>query len=276
MVRVQEARSSSQRAHVAVYAGWRPGGGCSSRDDDEYQHEADGTAAREFVGADDRYRSSVRQEGQSLSGGRSPCPPAVGWRPANPAPMIQWCRLNLAVVLVAAFVLVTAACGPPADDAAKRRVRLIAEDAIETMMPPGGRLLSESETAGHEPNIGGPGEPTVTRTYSFVGDTRSTAISIVEQVRRAGWRVFPHCDAVDGAFILTGGKDMEGFRGSFQAQVWVRPASAGDPATNLPPRAAERLVSLAISTAYPEDDVATTRAAAPQTPSLEGALPDCL
>lgn len=190
--------------------------------------------------------------------------------------MIQRCRFRIAVVLVAAFALVTPGCGPPANDEAKRRVGIIAEDPIKTIMPPGGRLLSESATAGHEPNVGGPGRPTVSRTYSFVGDTRSTAISIVEQVRRVGWRVFPQCDDVDGAFIVTGGKEMEGFRASFEAQVWIRPASAGYPAMKLPPTPAGPLVSLAISATYPEDEVATTRVAAPPTTTPEGALPDCL
>ena len=178
-----------------------------------------------------------------------------------------------ALALLGTGVLGLVGCAPPPNDEARRRVRLLAQDPIKTVQPPGGRLLRQSRDAGHGMSPGGDADPVVVWVYSFSGDTRAAALSVAEQIRQAGWTVTPTCDTTTGSFSLGGGKRFDRFDARLGADVGVTPnvpASDGLPAQNAKPQ-----VRIILTTPYPNDYVSSTPTeAALGEPRPRG--PDCL
>ena len=133
--------------------------------------------------------------------------------------------------LLAGTVLLACAPGPSA--AAKKRVATLAADPIGTLNPPGSEPVLESRVAGHKTQAPyGQGRPTVHRHYTFTGDARQAARSVLEQGRAAGWSLEADCDLQkDDTFWVRGSKrltDATGtYRAAFEAQIYTRPASPG-------------------------------------------------
>ena len=135
------------------------------------------------------------------------------------------------LVLLLGTVLLACAPGPSA--AAKKRVATLAADPIGTLNPPGSEPVRESRAPGHKTQAPyGQGRPTVRRSYTFTGDARLAARSVLEQGRAAGWSLEADCDLQkNGTFWVRGSKrltDATGtFTAAFEAQIYTRPDSSG-------------------------------------------------
>ncbi len=178
-----------------------------------------------------------------------------------------------ALVLLGCGVVGLVGCAPPPNDEARRRVRVLTQDRIKTVRPPGGRLLRHSRDAGHEMSPGGQADPTVVWVYSFSGDTRAAALSVAGQIRQAGWTLTTRCDTTTGSFSMGGGKRFDKFDAGLGASVEVTPAS---PASDgLPARNAAPQVTIILTTPYPYEYASgTTTEPSPSEPLPSE--PDCL
>lgn len=102
--------------------------------------------------------------------------------------------LSVAAVLLALQFLTNGCRPPPASDAARERARVLLEDPIRSVLPPGGELLFEGSDPGHPRDAPfAVVDPSVARHFRFSGDQRSVGRSLVQQLRQLGWSVRADC-----------------------------------------------------------------------------------